>query len=177
MKPPKRSHKPPSSRNKFPKISILHEEIPPHVQEFMQLTRLAEMGRLAANVAHEINNPLMVVQGFAENIELMLDDKELSRDDVRLQVLEIIKACQRISRIVNKMNRMSHSQKLRLFVVDLAEVALNSVDFLKTQIGDVEAVVEFDFEQPLPIRCDAYLDQGRGTSCLRLASCSTPAPR
>lgn len=125
------------------------------MQEFMQLTRLAEMGRLAANVAHEINNPLMVVQGFAENIELLLDDKELSRDDVRLQVLEIIKACHRISRIVNKMNRLSHSQKLRLFVVDLAEVALNSVDFLKTQISDLDVVVEFDFQQPLPIKCDA----------------------
>ena len=99
----------------------------------MCIPALAEMGRLAANVAHEINNPLMVAQGFAENIELILDQEELPRDEIRLQVLEIIKSCQRMARIVNKMNRMSRSQKLRLFVVDLAEVALNSVDFLKTQ--------------------------------------------
>jgi ActR/RegA family two-component response regulator len=140
---------------KRPKISLLHDEIPPHVQEFMHLTRLAEMGRLAANVAHEINNPLMVAQGFAENIELLLDDPNLARDEIRLQVLEIIKACQRMSRIVNKMNRMSRGQKLRLFVVDLAEVALNAVDFMKTQISDVHAMVAFDFNRPLPIQCDA----------------------
>ena len=143
------------SKTKRPKISILHDDIPPHVQEFMHLTRLAEMGRLAANVAHEINNPLMVVQGFAENIELLLDNENLSRDELRMQVLEIIKSCQRMSRIVNKMNRMSRSQKLRLFVVDLAEVALNSVDFLKTQLADLEVKVEFDFDHPLPIKCDA----------------------
>ena len=95
------------SKAKRPKISIMHDEIPEHVQEFMHLTRLAEMGRLAANVAHEINNPLMVVQGFAENIELLLDNETISRDEMRLQVLEIIKACQRMTRIVNKMNRMS----------------------------------------------------------------------
>jgi CheY-like chemotaxis protein len=146
--------KSPKSR-KRPKISILHDEIPEHVQEFMHLTRLAEMGRLAANVAHEINNPLMVAQGFAENIELLLDNETISRDEVRLQVLEIIKSCQRMARIVNKMNRMSRSQKLRLFVVDLAEVALNSVDFLKTQIKDLDVTVEFDFERPMPIKCDA----------------------
>jgi two-component system NtrC family sensor kinase len=143
------------SKKKRPKISLLHDEIPPHVQEFMHLTRLAEMGRLAANVAHEINNPLMVAQGFAENIELLLDDPDLPREEMRLQVLEIIKACQRMSRIVNKMNRMSRGQKLRLFIVDLAEVALNAVDFIKTQITDNDARVTFDFDRPLPIKCDA----------------------
>src|ERR1700760_2855486 len=111
-----------ANSGKRPKISILHDEIPEHVQELMQLTRLAEMGRLAANVAHEINNPLMVAQGFAENIELLLDNPDLSREEMRVQVLEIIKACQRMSRIINKMNRMSRNQKLRLFIVDLAEV-------------------------------------------------------
>src|SRR5665213_2669561 len=121
----------------------------------MHLTRLAEMGRLAANVAHEINNPLMVAQGFAENIELLLDEAEPPRDEMRMQVLEIIKACQRMSRIINKMNRMSRSQKLRLFIVDLAEVSLNAVDFIKSQISDNDVKVEFDFDRPLPIKCDA----------------------
>lgn len=134
---------------------MLHDDIPEHVQEFMHLTRLAEMGRLAANVAHEINNPLMVVQGFAENIELLLTTDTFSRDEIQVQVLEIIKACQRMSRIVNKMNRMSRSQKLRLFVVDLAEVALNSVDFLKSQIQGADVTIEFDFKNPIPIKCDA----------------------
>lgn len=144
--------KPPPKR---PKISILHDHIPQQVQEFMHLTRLAEMGRLAANVAHEINNPLMVIQGFAENIELLLDQKKISRDEVRLQILEIIKSCHRVSRIVTKMNRMSRSQKLRLLVVDLAEVALNAVDFVKAQLSGLDVKVEFDFDHPLPIKCDA----------------------
>ncbi len=143
------------AKNKRPKISILHEEIPKHVQELMHLTRLAEMGRLSASVAHEINNPLMVAQGFAENVELLLDKDNFSRDEIRIQVLEIIKACQRMSRIINKMNRMSRNQKLRLHIVDVAEVALNAVDFLKVQMAELDVQLEFDFDRPLPIKCDA----------------------
>lgn len=143
------------AKNKRPKISILHEEIPQHVQELMHLTRLAEMGRLSASVAHEINNPLMVAQGFAENIELMLDKEHFPREEIRIQVLEIIKACQRMSRIINKMNRMSRNQKLRLHIVDVAEVALNAVDFLKVQLAEIDVQLEFEFDRPLPIKCDA----------------------
>lgn len=141
-------------KNPRPKLSLLHDEIPPHVQEFMQLTRLAEMGRMAASIAHEINNPLMIAQGFAENIEMLLAQENLPKEDMRLQVLEIIKACQRMSRIINKMNRMSRNQKLRLHIVDLAEVALNAVDFLKVQIAQHDIRLEFDFNHPLPIKCD-----------------------
>jgi len=142
------------SKSPRPKLSLLHDEIPEHVQEFMQLTRLAEMGRMAAGIAHEINSPLMIVQGFAENLEMLLAHDDLPREDMRLQILEIIKACQRMSRIVNKMNRMSRNQKLRLHVVDLAEVSLNAVDFLKVQLADLDVRLEFDFNRPLPIKCD-----------------------
>lgn len=143
------------NNGKRPKVSILHDQIPEHVHELMQLTRLAEMGRLASNVAHELNNPLMVVQGFAENLELLLDQKDLPRDEMRLQILQILKSCQRMARIINKMNRMSRDQKLRLHVVDLAEVALNAVDFMRVQFNDLDVRLEFDFEHPLPIKCDA----------------------
>ena len=143
------------NNGKRPKISILHDTIPEHVQELMQLTRMAEMGRLAANVAHELNNPLMVVQGFAENIELLLDQADLPREEMKLQVLQILKSCQRMSRIINKMNRMSKNQRLRLHVVDLAEVALNAVDFMRTQFTDHEVTIDFECDHPLPIKCDA----------------------
>ncbi len=134
---------------------VAPKQLAEQMTDLLHLTRLAEMGRLSASVAHEINNPLMVAQGFAENIELMLDRKNFSPEEIRIQILEIIKACQRISRIVTKMNRMSRSQKLRLHVVDLAEVALTAVDFMKVQLQDLDIQLDFDFNHPMPIQCDA----------------------
>lgn len=142
------------SKTKRPKISLLHDEIPAHLQEYMQLTRLAEMGRMAASIAHEINNPLMIAQGFAENIEMLLAQSNPPKEDMQMQILEIVKACQRMSRIINKMNRLSKNQKLRLHIVDLTEVALNAVDFVKVQASDLDIRMEFDFSAPMPIKCD-----------------------
>jgi anti-sigma regulatory factor (Ser/Thr protein kinase)/CheY-like chemotaxis protein len=88
-------------------------------------------------------------------VELLLDKDVIPRDEIRLQVLEIIKACQRMSRIINKMNRMSRNQKLRLHIVDVAEIALNAVDFVKTQMAELDVRLEFDFDRPIPIKCDA----------------------
>jgi hypothetical protein len=36
----------------------------------------------------------------------------------------------------------------------LAEVALNAVDFLKVQVADLDVKLEFDFNRPMPIKCD-----------------------
>jgi ActR/RegA family two-component response regulator len=124
-------------------------------QEFLRLTRLATLGYMSAGIAHEVNNPLMAVQGMAENMELMLDNPQLPREEMRLHLLQMIKACQRISQTVAKMNRMSRHQKIRLFVVDLAEVALNALDLVKAQLGDLGVKLHFDFERPLPIKCDS----------------------
>lgn len=143
-----------TAKAKRPKVSLLHDEIPKHFREIMQLARLAEVARLAANVAHELNNPLMVIQGFAENIELLSAEKEVNHEEIRLETAQIIKACQRMSRIISKMSRMSRSQKLRLHVLDLAEISLSAVEFMQSQLTNSHIQVEFDFNNPLPIKCD-----------------------
>lgn len=133
------------------------------MQELIQLTKMAEIGRISGSIAHEINNPLMVAQGFAENIELLLDSKDFSRDELRMQILEIIKACQRMTKVINKMNRMSRKQELRLSVVDMAEVALNAVEFVKSQIEDLSRTLAAneDLEQwPLNSRQGPRPDYG-----------------
>ena len=48
------------------KLQIEKEEA---IKEMSHISKLADIGRLAAGVAHELNNPLMIIQGFAENIE------------------------------------------------------------------------------------------------------------
>ena len=66
----------------------------------IQSEKLASVGRLAAGIAHEINNPL---QPILLNLELMLDDIESGDPIDARDIQETFDSAQRISRIVKRL--------------------------------------------------------------------------
>lgn len=62
--------------------------------------KLASAGRLAAGIAHEINNPL---QPILVNLELMLEDIQAGQPIVERDIEESLKSAKRIGRIVERL--------------------------------------------------------------------------
>ena len=48
-------------------------------EQIMHSERLAALGQLAAEITHEIKNPLMLIGGFAQQLSRVIDDKKTSR--------------------------------------------------------------------------------------------------
>lgn len=70
-------------------------------------SKLSEVGKVAANIAHEINNPITIIS--ASNYMIA---KELKKEDPNLEVIKknvesIDKVCERMTIIVNGMKKMS----------------------------------------------------------------------
>jgi len=114
-----------------------------------QLTRserLASIGRLAAGVAHEINNPLTGVLTFAHM--LLKDAPEGSRQKEDIQT--IIDATMRCREIVRGLLDFSRQSEPQMRPLDLNAVLRDALNLMQNQvrIGHVEVVEEMAQDLP-----------------------------
>jgi two-component system NtrC family sensor kinase len=96
-------------------------------KELAKSERLAGLGMLAAGVAHEINNPLAVIRGNAELLQVSIPDSSEDREEVDAIVEEAI----RIGRIVNNLRAFSRSGMQRISHFSLGGL----LDGILDQIG------------------------------------------
>jgi len=94
-------------------------------QLLVQAEKLASVGRLAAGIAHEINNPL---QPILINLELLVEDLEaastIDTDRVLGDVRETHRSAQRISRIVERLLEFTRKRDDAAPDVEIVNVAV-----------------------------------------------------
>jgi len=86
-----------------------------HQARLVEAETLASVGRLAASVAHEVNNPLTAILGFARFVERVPE----ARDDA----LRIVRETERCRDIVMGLLELSRPARLDLEPVDVAAIA------------------------------------------------------
>jgi methyl-accepting chemotaxis protein len=74
-------------------------------EELVKSKRLAAIGEIAASVNHEINNPLMIISGNAQFLEMSLQD---APEDVRERVKTISEEAERISQVTQKLRNIKN---------------------------------------------------------------------
>ena len=87
-------------------------------RRLLEAERLAGVGRLAAGVAHEINNPLGVMLGYVTLIERACDN-----DDVKTDAQMIRAEIRRCQYIVAGLLELARPPRLNLAAVDVEAIA------------------------------------------------------
>jgi signal transduction histidine kinase len=112
--------------------------------------RFAGLGRLAAGIVHELNNPLTVVTMYTE---MMLDDARFGGPLApELEKLKAIaEAAQRIQRFMRDLTSYARPGSDRREPVDLSELAEKAERLCKPVLKEADATVVNDFRQAPPV--------------------------
>jgi PAS domain S-box-containing protein len=109
--------------------------------QLVQAQRMEAVGRLAGGVAHDFNNILTAISGFAE-----LAAVELPADHpVSADIAQILRASDRAAGLTRALLAFSRRQVMQARLVDLNEVLSGLTPLLGRSIGeDVQLVVHLD---------------------------------
>ncbi|MGD9974994.1 MAG: nitrogen regulation protein NR(II) [Desulfatirhabdiaceae bacterium] len=113
--------------------------------------KLACMGELSAGIAHEINNPLGIILGFAQDI---LDD--ISEDSPIYESVKIIeKETTRCVDVVKNLLDLSRLKQPQISDVDISLLVADTIALLNQKFRKNNIQQKIDFEKNLPfIRVD-----------------------
>jgi signal transduction histidine kinase len=115
--------------------------------QLVQSEKLASIGLLAGGVAHEINNPLLVILGRAELLLLQMEPDSHAAREVDIIRRETV----RIADIVRNLLQFSREGRDSSFAELDANRALEAVISMTRQILSVDSVtIETDFDPALP---------------------------
>ncbi|MFC1799837.1 GAF domain-containing protein [Candidatus Eisenbacteria bacterium] len=125
-------------RNSQDRIRELHKLL-------LRSERLAALGELSSQVAHEIRNPLTAIGGFARSIERKMAQDDPDREHVEI----IIKETDRLERILTEQLAFAKLSPPEFTAGDINQVIKESISLLSEKIAAKSARLEVGLQSDI----------------------------
>ena len=140
------------AHNTVNRIKIAEQEREDAIAKTEHANKLASIGRLATGVAHEINNPLAIIN---EKAGLMKDLIEMSSEDFKKDKEKILQLFDSIFGSVDRCRTITHhllrfSRRMEIAVIDVNDVIEEVTGFLKNEFLFRKIKLELNLDKDLP---------------------------
>jgi PAS domain S-box-containing protein len=123
--------------------------------QLMQAEKLSSIGILAAGVAHEINNPLSSVAGYAEALLRRFNDEKALAEDPRLEAFPkylqvIVRESYRCKGIIDCLLSFSRKSDGSISNVNINEILTEVLELVRFKSQYEKIEIQTDFQADLP---------------------------
>mmetsp|Transcript_27094 Transcript_27094/g.49358 ORF Transcript_27094/g.49358 Transcript_27094/m.49358 type:complete len:584 (-) Transcript_27094:2517-4268(-) len=112
--------------------------------DLVQAGKLSALGQMSAGLSHELNQPLMAIQTYAENAVAFLERDKPDRAGDNLS--RIADMARRMGRIIKNLRAFSRQESEPVVRVDLVAVLDSAVELMTPRIRQED--VTLDYERP-----------------------------
>lgn len=115
-------------------------------QMLIQKSKLESLGKLAAGIAHEINQPLSGIAMGLDNISFKLGSGKLTDEYLDNKIELFRQDIKRINHIIEHVRTFSRDQRFVMFEnIDVNEVCENALSMLRTSYENHRVEIEYFF--------------------------------
>jgi two-component system NtrC family sensor kinase len=129
-------------------LSVLYEELQEKKDQLIQSEKLAALGEMTAGIAHEINNPLFLIQGFNQRLKSVLEKTyKPVYQEVAPLISQVDDGSKRIERIISQISDFCRPSGKSFKSVDLKKVVNRSFFFLESELSQTNILVDKQFSE------------------------------
>lgn len=140
------------------KLKDSQKQLVDQTVQLVHASRLSALGEMSASIAHEINNPMAIIDMSGKTIEKEMIKSEINKDYVLATVEKISRSVNRVTKIVKGLRNLSHQgnqigrEKIPLINI-IEETTFFCNEFLnaknvKLTLGNIdEGLVDCNFVQ------------------------------
>ena len=139
-------------------LEWLYRDLKATQDQLIQTEKLASLGQLVSSIAHEINNPLTPILGYAQ----MLMTSPETDEEKRLRFIEVIyNSADKVRKIVENLLSFARKDKPRREYVSINDILKNTVELRQYQLEleNIGVVMDLDEELPRTMADSTQIDQ------------------
>lgn len=117
------------------------------------INKMASIGRLSAGVAHEINNPLAIINektGLMKDLLLQMEESPI-RNRIGALADAILQSVNRCSRITRRLLNFARHSEAAFNLIDISEVIDNVTGFLNKEAEYRDIQLDIDIAPDIPL--------------------------
>lgn len=114
-------------------------------RDLVQAEKLTALGKMSAGISHELNQPLMALQSYADNATAFIDRDQSGT--AKTNINKISELSQRMARIIRNFRAFARQEKQPMQKVDLVQVVLDTVDTAEVKLLETDVTLSLDLPE------------------------------